>query len=89
MTQEELVKETYNTVSDAINKFGFNYQEFAKKSSHDHPTLQQNLMKLCISIIKEYATDNRYVDDRNKASVELAKKIYTECDLEHCHLPLI
>ena len=52
----------------------FQYMELAKERATDHPTLQQSFMRMVTKFIEKMA-DKSYYDDRNKASVELAKKL--------------
>ena len=56
-----------------VNSFGYDSDTFAKTIARGHKTLQQSTMRLFIRTIKEMA--NVYPDDRNKQTVELAKKI--------------
>ncbi len=55
-----------------------------------HRTLQQGFMRFIIFYLNEYAK-LEYFDDRNKAAVNLAKKIakFMEEDSDGCYLPLI
>ena len=61
-------------VSTMINDFGFKDKELAHSVATDHPTLQQNFMRLVCLFIHEMA-EKKYFDDRNKGSVELAKEL--------------
>lgn len=56
-----------------VNQFGFDADAFAKTIASGHKTLQQSTMRLFMRTIKEMAIV--YPDDRNKQTVELAKKI--------------
>ena len=86
---EELVREyernTYNDwsdrhefyrdiVDDMVNDCGFQDTELAEKMANNHPTLQQNFMRMCAKFIKCMA-EKTYCDDRNRTSVEYAKAI--------------
>lgn len=68
-----------------VNSFTFDADTFAETIAADHKTLQQSAMRLFIRTIKEMSTV--VPDDRNRATVELAKKI-TEI-AEGYSLPLI
>lgn len=57
-----------------INDFGFRHEELAKKLANEHPTLQQNFMRLVSDFIQEMAK-KKFYDDRNKNSVEFAKEV--------------
>jgi hypothetical protein len=61
-------------VEKMVNDFGFQDEELAKSMANDHPTLQQSFMRMVVRFIEKMA-DKPYYDDRNKASVELAKKL--------------
>lgn len=61
-------------VEKMVNDFGFQDEELAKFMENDHPTCQQSFMRMVVTFIEKMA-DKPYYDDRNKASVELAKKL--------------
>lgn len=61
-------------VEKMVNDFGFQDDELAKSMANDHPTMQQSFMRMVVKFIEKMA-DKPYFDDRNKASVELAKKL--------------
>lgn len=61
-------------VSTMINDMGFKDKELAHSIAIDHPTLQQNFMRMVCLFIHEMA-EKKYFDDRNKGSVELAKAL--------------
>lgn len=70
-------------VESAINNTCFKYENFAAALRYMHPTLQQNMFRLVRELIKEQAKTDRYFDDRNIASHEMAKKLLAtlnECD---------
>lgn len=74
-------------VEKMVNDFGFKEEELAKSMANDHPTLQQSFMRMVVQFIEKMA-DNPYYDDRNKASVELAKKLKPIIEENGC-LPCI
>ena len=80
------IYEVVNTMTDYVNSFNCDYDEFAKKMGMEHPTLQQNFTKLCCAWLKHLATTD-YWDARNKASVDFAKSIKDE--LWHVVLPTV
>ena len=82
MTTEETVR----TVSNFVNSFNCDYNEFAEKFGYEHRTLQQNFTKLCIAWLKHLAETKNY-DLRNQASVEFAKSIKEQ--LDNAGLPTI
>jgi len=74
-----------NDILTFVNSYDYDADTFAKTIARGHKTLQQPTMKLFIEAIREMA--KVYPDDRNKQTVELAKKI-TEF-AESYSLPLI
>ena len=80
------VFEAVNTMTDYVNSFNCDYEEFAQKMGMVHPTLQQNFTKLCCAWLRHLATTD-YWDARNKASVDFAKSIKDE--LSHVVLPMV
>lgn len=61
-------------VKKMVNDFGFEDEELAKERANDHPTLQQNFMRMVCLFIHEMAQKTHF-DDRNKGSVSLAKEL--------------
>lgn len=74
-----------NDILDFVNAFGFDAETFAVTICRGHKTLQQSAMRLFIATIRKMAKVRP--DDRNKATVELAKKIAEIAD--EYSLPLI
>ena len=69
MELEELV----NEITNYINRFSLNPDEFNEKMGRQHRTLQQSFTRLCFAWI-EYVADENYPHDlRNQASHEIAK----------------
>ena len=61
-------------VDDMVNDMGFDAEGLAEKMAKNHPTLQQSFMRFVMKFIRKMAAKEIY-DDRNKASVKLAKDI--------------
>lgn len=74
-------------VDKMINDTCFEDEELAKAMATNHPTLQQNFMRMVVMFIEKMA-DKSYCDDRNRSSVELAKKLKPIID-ENRGLPYI
>lgn len=74
-----------NDILDFVNVFGFDDETFAVTICQGHKTLQQSTMRLFITTIRKMAEVRP--DERNRDSVELAKKI-TEISYEYL-FPLI
>jgi len=68
MTGEQLA----SLCSEFVNTFSVKKKEFAEAMCREHRTLQQSFMRLVCHYIREMA--NNSYDDRNEASVMLAKK---------------
>lgn len=63
-------------LEEALNDYGFDYKKFTEAIPHMHPTLQQNLYRLireCILFMAD--KNNRYIDLRNRASLEGAQAV--------------
>ena len=73
----------------AMNSFGWQPDMFAKAVLTYHRTLQQELFRTVIEIIKAVASEENWVDDRNKASHDAAKAIVETGVLEDTYLPYI
>lgn len=74
-----------NDILDFVNVFGFDADTFAETICQGHKTLQQSTMRLFVATIRKMAEVRP--DERNRATVELAKKI-TEI-MDNYSLPLI
>lgn len=73
VNRKEKAEKLANDILDFVNAFGFDSKTFAETICRGHKTLQQSTMRLFIATIKKMA--EVYPDDRNAATVELAKKI--------------
>lgn len=74
-----------NDILDFVNVFGFDADTFAETICQGHKTLQQSTMRLFVAAISKMAEVRP--DERNRATVELAKKITEITD--NYSLPLI
>ena len=75
-------------LENALNNMCFDYEMFTESIRCMHPTLQQNLFRLIKECIIWMADENnRYIDDRNKASYEGSKKLLKA--LENISVPHI
>ena len=72
-----------------LNDCGWNPTKFAECTSLFHRTLQQNLMRTIVAIIKMMGDDGYKTDLRNKASHELCKRIVDSGVLDDTCLPFI
>lgn len=63
-------------LEEALNDYGFDYKKFTEAIRFMHPTLQQNLYRLIRECILFMADEkNRYIDLRNRASLEGAQEV--------------
>lgn len=72
-TKKQEAERLANDLLDFVNRFGYDSNAFAKVICTAHKTLQQSTMRLFIETIRQMGEVNP--DDRNRAAVELAKKI--------------
>ena len=73
----------------AMNDCGWNPERFAESTSYFHRTLQQELVKTIVSIIRKMGDDGYRTDLRNRASHELCKRIVESGVLNDTYLPFI
>ena len=73
----------------ALNDMSWNPQKFAESTRYYHRTLQQELMKTIVEIIRMVGSRNYGTDLRNQASHELCQRIVDSGVLDEAHLPFI
>ena len=73
----------------ALNDMSWNPQKFAESTRYYHRTLQQELMKTMVEIIRMVGSKDYGTDLRNQASHELCKRIVDSGVLDEAHLPFI
>ena len=73
----------------ALNDMSWNPQKFAESTRYYHRTLQQELMRTIVAIIKMVGDENYRTDLRNQASHELCRKIIDSGALDDCYQPFI
>lgn len=74
--------ENVRKVSDMLNSFSFNPEEFCKEFSREHRTIQQNFTRLCINWLCTCASDDYRFDARNEASHRIAKALIDSQDAD-------
>ena len=93
MTEQELHQtrefQAARNLEDALNSMSWKPEVFAKSVRTFHRTLQQELFRTIVAIIKEMAADNYGVDFRNQASHDTAKAIVETGVLDEAYLPFI
>ena len=80
--------EAYKTISQQCNYMGTNLAEVGMLLARDHPTLQQNFMRIVIGFIEEQATKD-YSDLRNEATVNQCKKFRETYSEDGMYLPYV
>lgn len=70
---EEDAEKAFRELDRYINRFS-NGATLAEKLANNHPTLQQNTMRFFVAFVRAMAA-NEWPDDRNRASVNLAKEL--------------
>lgn len=93
MTETELRQtrefQAARTLEDALNTMTWNPEVFAKSIRFYHRTLQQELFRTIVAVIKEMAVDNYGTDPRNQASHDTAKAIVESGILDETYIPFI
>ena len=93
MTEKELQLtrefQAARNLEDALNSMSWNPDVFAKSVRTFHRTLQQELFRTIVAVIKEMAKDDYGVDLRNQASHDTAKAIVETGVLDEAYLPFI
>ena len=93
MTEQELQQsrefQAARNLEDALNTMSWNPDVFAKSVRTFHRTLQQELFRTIVVVIKEMAKDDYGVDLRNQASHDTAKAIVETGVLDEAYLPFI
>ena len=73
----------------ALNDYSWNPKRFAESTRYYHRTLQQELMKTIVEIIRMVGNKDYGTDLRNQASHELCQRIVDSGVLDDAHLPFI
>ena len=73
----------------ALNDYSWNPQRFAESTRYYHRTLQQELIKTIVEIIRMVCSKDYGTDLRNQASHELCQRIVDSGVLDEAHLPFI
>lgn len=73
----------------ALNDYSWNPERFAESTRFFHRTLQQNLVRTVVAIIRMVGSENYGTDLRNRAAHELCKRIVESGLLDDAHLPFI
>lgn len=93
MTEQELHQtrefQAARALEDALNNMSWNPTVFAKSVRTFHRTLQQELFRTIVAVIREMVAPDYGVDPRNQASHDTAKRIVESGILDEAYLPFI
>lgn len=81
-------QDAYKAISQHCNYMGTNLAEVGKLLAYDHPTLQQNFMRIVIGFIETQA-EKEYSDLRNEVTVEQCKKFKETYSSDGLYLPYV
>jgi hypothetical protein len=76
-----------DALTDYVNVLGRRYSGFVAAILRSHRTLQQNVMRMFMELVKAWS-EQRHYDDRNAGTIELAKLI-VEAVGDRAYLPHI
>lgn len=77
-TPEQKAAAVASTISDYVNGYS-NYDALAEEMLRDHPTLQQQTMRVIVEYLRGMAA-KEYVDARNESSRDLARALVKTID---------
>ena len=93
MTEQELQQtrefQAARALEDSLNTMSWKPEIFANSVRTFHRTLQQELFRTIVAVIKEMAAPDYGVDPRNQASHNTAKAIVETGILDEAYLPYI
>ena len=75
MENKTKAQELAYQMSNFVNSFSSDHQEFISEMNKDHRTLQQSFTKLCLKWIEHCASDDYRHDLRNQDSHTTCKKM--------------
>lgn len=84
-------KDVANVLSTYVNCMNLDSSDFVEAVLRDHPTLQQNLMRVIMKLVKSWAdleSSHRY-DLRSEATIKAAKQIVDNWDDIGPYLPFV
>lgn len=68
-------KELANELTNFVNNYNCDHEEFINAFCREHRTLQQSSFRLFLMLLERLASDEYNTDLRNKSSHEVAKKM--------------
>jgi hypothetical protein len=68
-------REAVETMSNFVNSFSRNHEEFCKEMSKEHRTLQQSFTRLCLEWIEHVSKEEYITDSRNMSSKIISREL--------------
>ena len=75
MTNPEDIKNLVNDITNFVNSYTVDENQFIAQMSTEHRTLQQSFTRLVLKWLEFCASIDYRYDDRNKATHDTAKKL--------------
>jgi len=80
--------EAYQNISRQCNYMGTNLAEVGALLANDHPTLQQNFMRIVLAFVQTEA-EKTYSDARNDATVAICKEFFKLFPKDGYYVPYV
>ena len=83
--------EVARELSNFVNSFIFDHEDFINYATSDHRTLQQNMFRLFLECIEVWAEmyDDGYYDARNEATCKISRQIIDMLEENGDNIPFI
>ena len=90
-SQKEEMQEAVQGLMHCVNSFSYRDLDFVEEINRTHPTLQQNLFRLMITAIKNWADhgDKGWYDLRSEATCKICQKIVKRMGDEMSGVPMV
>lgn len=75
---ENMTKRLVVEITDFVNSYSLDQDQFNQTMSREHRTLQQSFTRLCLKWIEHVASDEYRTDGRNEASHDICDKLIWE-----------
>lgn len=72
---KDLAQVAVKVLATAVNDFNFDYRAFIEEFMAQHKTLQQNMFRAFMSLVKAMSEQSSSIDERNAASYKIARAI--------------
>lgn len=71
--KDKSTKQLVNDITDFVNSFNPNTEEFNTNMSNEHRTLQQSFTRLCLGWLEHCASEDYHTDLRNQESKRVSR----------------